>query len=189
MGSLFWDDRYFGIQKHLKQHNEDIAITSVVRTQLTLMDSFFLQYECGNSWSVAIWVQLTCFPSLSPISVFETSLPYDSAIIHLLRILKWKMYPTQHIRKMYKLGILVWENVSLCIWLLYCLQSSEMSKKLKSGEGCSLSSSRWITATCPRTCWSTVWSTWQCTPIEAHNWLNFVSDVQDSVSGGASVLA
>lgn len=151
------------------------------------MDSLFLQYECRNS--VAIWVQLTCFPSLSPISVFETSLPYDSAIIHLLRILKWKMHPTKHIRKMYKLGILVWENVSLCIWLLYCLQSSEMSKKLKSGEGCSLSSSRWITATCPRTCWSTVWSTWQCTPIEAHNWLNFVSDVQDSVSGGASVLA
>ena len=63
MGSLFWDDRYFGIQNHLKQHNEDIAITSVVRTQLTLMDFFFSQYECGNS--VAIRAQMTCFPSLS----------------------------------------------------------------------------------------------------------------------------
>lgn len=43
-----WDDRYFGIQKHLKQHNEDIAITSVVRTQLTLMDSFFCSMNAGT---------------------------------------------------------------------------------------------------------------------------------------------
>ena len=179
MGSLFWDDRYFEIQKHLKQHNEDIAITSVVRTQLTLMDSFF----CSMNAGLTQWLSEYSWP-VFPLWVRSLS---DSAIIHLHRILKWKMHPTQHIRKMYKLGILVWENVSLCIWLLYCLQSLEMSKK--SGEGCSLSSSRWITATCPRTCWSTVWSTWQCTPIEAHNWLNFVSDVQDSVSGGASVLA
>lgn len=50
MGSLFWDDRYFGIQKHLKQHNEDIAITSVVRTQLTLMDSFFCSMNAGTQW-------------------------------------------------------------------------------------------------------------------------------------------
>lgn len=48
MGSLFWDDRYFGIQKHLKQHNEDIAITSVVRTQLTLMNSFFCNMNAGT---------------------------------------------------------------------------------------------------------------------------------------------
>lgn len=57
------------------------------------------------------------------VSVFETSLRYDSAILHLLRILKWKMHPTQHIRKMYKLGILVQEYVSQCIWLLYCLHT------------------------------------------------------------------
>lgn len=50
MGSLFWDDRYFGIQKHLKQHNEDIAITSVVITQLTLMDSFFCSMNAGTQW-------------------------------------------------------------------------------------------------------------------------------------------
>jgi len=40
MGSLFSDDRYFAIQKRLKKHNEDIAMTSVVRTQLTLRHCF-----------------------------------------------------------------------------------------------------------------------------------------------------
>ena len=51
MGSLFWDDRYFGIQKHLKQHNEDIAITSVVRTQLTeSWIPFFCSMNAGTQW-------------------------------------------------------------------------------------------------------------------------------------------
>ena len=66
MGSLFWDDRYFGIQKHLKQHNEDIAITSVVRTQLTLMDSFFF----------AVWMrELSGYLSTADLfSLFESDL-------------------------------------------------------------------------------------------------------------------
>lgn len=53
MGSLFSDDRYFGIQKLLKQHNEDIAMTSVVRTQLILMDCFVF-YCSMNVGTLAI---------------------------------------------------------------------------------------------------------------------------------------
>lgn len=94
-------------------------MTSVARTQLTLWHCFFLQYECGNSG----YLSTDDLFSIFWVSVFETSLRYDSAILHLLRKLKWKMNPTQHIRKMYKLGILVQENVSQCIWLLYCLHT------------------------------------------------------------------
>lgn len=64
MGSLSSDDRYFGIQKHLKQHNEDIAMTSVVRTQLALWHCFFLQYECGNSGYLSTDDLFSIFESL-----------------------------------------------------------------------------------------------------------------------------